>query len=514
MGVPVNSSDIAVTVSSTGIMKADLRIFSKTWRCIAVDAEAATVIIRSMSVIKFGTSGWRGIISDTFTFANVEIAAHAIAQHLSENPPLGARKLLIVGHDTRFSSRAFATRSAEIIAGYGFDILLTDRDAPTPVISHSIRVHKASGGINITASHNPPEWNGLKFNESNGAPCLPETAKAIEAKTEMPSSRPLCVRREAKGVKVFDPMPGYIAQLRKLVDFAALKKHRKRAVVDLMFGTGRGYLDALLIRSGWRVDALHGELNPLFGDGHPEPIKEHMRELLTRLRKSKAALGLGLDPDADRFAIVDHDGTFVNANEVLALTLYHLAKNRKWTGAVVRTVATSHLVDAVARELGVTVHETPVGFKYIGALMESEPIIVGGEESGGLSVKGHVPEKDGILACLLMAELVAYEGKPLGGVLKEIQTRAGGIVSDRINLRVAPGRREQLLQRFAGGLDEFGGQKVAGAVTKDGYKFLLGDGCWVMFRASGTEPVFRCYLEARTSRQMAGFRKAALELVK
>ncbi len=495
-------------------MKANPRLDIKTGHSIAVDGGTAVAIMRGMSVIKFGTSGWRGIISDTFTFANVEIAAHAIAQHLSENPPPHARKLLIVGHDTRFLSRAFATRCAEIAAGYGFEVWLTDRDAPTPVISHSIRAHRACGSINITASHNPPEWNGLKFNESNGAPCLPETAQAIEAKAEILSHQPSAVARETKRVKVFDPMPSYVAQLRKLVDFAALQKHRNRAVVDLMFGTGRGYLDALLTRSGWRVDALHGELNPLFGDGHPEPIREHMGELLARLRKSRAALGLGLDPDADRFAIVDRDGTFINANQVLALTLYHLAKNRHWTGAVVRTVATSHLVDAVARELGVKVHETPVGFKYIGVLMESEPIIVGGEESGGLSVKGHVPEKDGILACLLMAELVAYEGKPLGAVLKEIQAWAGGIVSDRINLRVTPERKEQLLQRFAGGLDEFGGQKVTAVVTKDGYKFLLGDGCWVMFRASGTEPVFRCYLEAKTARQMAAFRKAALDLVK
>ncbi len=471
---------------------------------------------RRMSVIKFGTSGWRGIISDTFTFANVELAAHAIAQHLNENPPPHAKKLLIVGHDTRFLSREFAKRCAEIVASHGFEVLLTDRDAPTPVISHSIRVHKAAGGINITASHNPPQWNGLKFNEANGAPSSPEMCGGIEGKAaemegKLNTGRDAC----ATSYRVFDPRPAYFAQIAKLVDFATLKKHRKKAVVDLMFGTGRGYLDVLLAkRGGWKVDALHGELNPLFGDGHPEPIKEHMGELLARLKKSRAALGLGLDPDADRFAVIDHDGTFINANQILALALYHLAKNRQWTGAVVRTVATSHLVDAVAAEFGVKVHETPVGFKYIGALMESEPIIVGGEESGGLSVKGHVPEKDGILACLLMAELVAYEGKALGKILKEIQSRAGGIISDRINLRVTPERKEELLRRFAGGLKQFGGRKVTGTVTKDGYKFLLGDGCWVMFRASGTEPVFRCYLEARTSRQMAGFRQSALELVK
>jgi alpha-D-glucose phosphate-specific phosphoglucomutase len=472
-----------------------------------------------MSVIKFGTSGWRGIISDTFTFANVELAAHSIAQYLNENPPAGAKKRVIIGHDTRFLGREFATRCAEIIAGYGFEAWLTDRDAPTPVIAHSIRHHQAAGGINITASHNPPEWNGLKFNEANGAPASPETCRGIEEKAETLERGAWSVERGK--ATTFDPMPEYFAQLKKLVDFKALKKHRQKAVVDLMFGTGRGYLDTMLTKCGWKVEALHGEINPLFGAGHPEPIKENMRDLLRRLKTSRASIGLGLDPDADRFAIVDADGTFMTANQVLALTLYHLVKNRHWTGAAVRTVATSHLVDAVAGMFGVPVLETPVGFKYIGALMESQPIIVGGEESGGLSVKGHVPEKDGVLACLLMCEMVAYEGKSPKKVLGEIEKKVGRILSDRINLRVTPERKDELLKKFAAGLSDFGGCRVTETVTKDGYKFLLGDAGpagsgagWVMFRASGTEPVFRCYLEARTAKQMQTFREAALQLVK
>ncbi len=468
-----------------------------------------------MSVIKFGTSGWRGIISDDFTFANLELAAHAIAQVLTENPPPNTRQRLIIGHDTRFLSREFATRCAEIVAGYGFEAWLTDRDTPTPVISHLVRRKKAAGGINITASHNPPEWNGLKFNEANGAPCLPETARAIESRaTKLERQAAKLARRPRGEPRLFDPKPEYVRQLEKLVDFGLLRRRRKRVVVDLMFGTGRGYLDALLEERGkWKVDALHGELNPLFGDGHPEPIREHMGELARCLDRGRYALGLGLDPDADRFAVIDSDGTFLTANQVLALTLYHLVKNRGWKGSVVRTVATSHLVDAVAALFGVRVHETPVGFKYIGALMESEPVIVGGEESGGLSVKGHVPEKDGVLACLLMAELVACEGKPLRTILDRIQRQTTTIISDRINLRVTPQRKEQLLKRFQAGLDRFGGRRVVETVTKDGFKFLLGDGAWVMFRASGTEPVFRCYLEATTKRQLTTFRKAALALV-
>ncbi len=471
-----------------------------------------------MSVIKFGTSGWRGIVSDTFTFANVEVAAHAIGQYLRARAG-DHEPRVIVSHDTRVLGRTFAERCARILSAYGYEAWLTDRDAPTPVISHSIRAHRAAGGINITASHNPPEWNGLKFNEANGAPANPETCREIEtiaAQIQSGSlSRP--EDRSQNGVaKIarFNPMPEYFAQLRKLIDFKTLQRRHKNVVVDLMYGTGRGYLDALLDKSGWKVDALHGQLDPLFGNGHPEPIRENMGELLARMNQKRMALGLGLDPDADRFAVIDQDGTFINANQVLALSLYHLVKNRHWTGAVVRTVATSHLVDAVAGMFGIKVHETPVGFKYIGALMENEPIIVGGEESGGLSVKGHVPEKDGILACLLMAELVAWEGKSLGRILAEIGDRAGSIVSDRINLRVTPQRKEELLERFGRGLESFGGQQVTRTISIDGFKFMLQDGCWVMFRASGTEPVFRCYLEARTKRQLAGFRKAALELVK
>ncbi len=464
------------------------------------------------SVIKFGTSGWRGIISDTVTFANVELAAHAMAQYLNENPPAGAEHRVIVGHDTRFLSREFAVRCAEIMAGYGFEAWLTDRDAPTPVISHCLRLHRCSGAINITASHNPPQYNGLKFNGANGAPCSPEVAKGIETKAAALAGTTLPSARGA--ARTFNPMPEYVAQLRKLIDFRALKRKPKKAVADLMFGTGRGYLDALLLKSGWKVDALHGELNPLFGNGHPEPIKENMGELLARLKKSRAALGLGLDPDADRFAVVDSDGSFISANNILALSLYHLVKNRKWTGAVVRTVATSHLVDEVAKMFGVPLRETPVGFKYIGAVMESEPVIVGGEESGGLSVKGHVPEKDGILACLLMCELVAYEGKPLKRILAEIMAQTTTILSDRINLRVTPQRKDELLRKFAAGLNDFAGRKVKDTVTVDGYKFLLDDGSWVMFRASGTEPVFRCYLEGKTKKQLAAYRNAALELVK
>src|SRR5205823_5746730 len=258
---------------------------------------------------------------------------------------------------------------------------------------------------------------------------------------------------------------------------------------------------------------LFRSIDPLFGGHHPEPNAEGMHEVSRFVHCGKAQLGLGLDGDADRFGIVDKDGTWLTPNQVLALSLYHLKKNRRWTGAVVRTVPTSHQVDAVAELLGVKVHETPVGFKYIGALMEQEPIIVGGEESGGLSVKGHVPEKDGILACLLMTELVATERKSLGRILKELEQQTGEFHSDRLNVKIPPEKKEALLNKLAAGLDSVGPLKVEKFITTDGYKFLLPNGEWVAFRASGTEPLIRCYLEAKSASQLKKLRAACRKLL-
>ncbi|HXB60760.1 MAG TPA: hypothetical protein VNU95_14405, partial [Candidatus Acidoferrales bacterium] len=260
-----------------------------------------------------------------------------------------------------------------------------------------------------------------------------------------------------------------------------------------------GYLDTLLESVGAKVTLFHNELNPLFGGHHPEPNAENMAVVSKFVRSGKAQIGLGLDGDADRFGVVDKSGTWLTPNQILTLALYHLKKNRGWTGAIVRTVPSSHQVDAVAEMLGVKVHETPVGFKYIGALMESEPIIVGGEESGGLSVKGHVPEKDGILACLLMAELVATEKKSLGQILAELSKKIGNFYTDRINISFAPEKKDALLAKLAAGLQTIGPFKVEKFITTDGYKFLLPDREWVAFRASGTEPLIRCYIEARST---------------
>ena len=474
------------------------------------------------SSIKFGTSGWRGLIAHDFTFANVRLATQGIALYLQselanpQSPIHGRKPVVILGHDTRFLGREFSLAAAEVLAQAGLIPLLCERDAPTPVIAHTIRARKAIAGINMTASHNPAEYQGLKFSTYNGAPATPEVTKEIEARIAQLQAEGWSNKSAVVGTfqcKTIDPQPDYFKQIRKLIDFAAIRKARLKLAIELMYGTGRGYLDTLLADAGAKLTVFHGEPNPLFGGHHPEPNAEGMAEVSRFVRSGKAQLGLGLDGDADRFGIVDKDGTWLTPNQILALALYHLKKNRKWTGAAVRTVPTSHQVDAVAEMLGVPLHETPVGFKYIGALMESEPIIVGGEESGGLSVKGHVPEKDGILACLLMAELVATERKSLGQILEAIEKKVGEFHTERINVAIPPEKKASLLAKLAAGLSSIGPFQVEKFITTDGYKFLLPKREWVAFRASGTEPVIRCYIEARSAAGMKKLRKACQELL-
>jgi alpha-D-glucose phosphate-specific phosphoglucomutase len=466
-------------------------------------------------MIKFGTSGWRGLIARDFTFDNVRLATQGVAKYLTKAEASRSR-LVIIGYDTRFLGREFSLAAAEVLANNGLSPLLCQRDAPTPVIAHTIRARKAAGGINMTASHNPAEYQGLKFSASNGAPAPPEITKQVEANIVQLVARNWSMKPAVVGTyecPTFDPQPDYFMQLRKLLDFSVIKKAKLKVAVELMYGTGRGYLDKLLADSGARVTVFHNNLDPLFGGHHPEPNAEGMAEVSRFVRSGKAQLGLGLDGDADRFGIVDKDGTWLTPNQILALALYHLKKNRGWTGAVVRTVPTSHQVDAVANLLGVKVHETPVGFKYIGALMESEPIIVGGEESGGLSVKGHVPEKDGILACLLMAELVATERKSLGRILEELEKQTGEFHTDRINVAIRAEAREALLAKLGSGLSNIGPFKVERFITIDGYKYLLPNQEWVAFRASGTEPLIRCYIEAKSAASLKKLRAACRELL-
>lgn len=472
-------------------------------------------------IIKFGTSGWRGLIARDFTFSNLSLAAEAFGRVMKKeikkksSPVHGKRPLIIVGFDARFMGREFAERAAEILITQGFEVVMVHRDTPTPVLAFGIIKKKAIAGVNITASHNPPQYSGFKISLWNGAGAPKEWTNAIEAeayklrqknwKWKIPASRPK--------IKTVDLATAYLKRIQKLVDLEKIAASRILIGVDAMHGAGRGYLSGLLSEAGARFHAIKEDLNPSFEGRNPEPDDSGMEEIRQWMKISKAKVCLGLDGDADRFGILDSNGSWLTPNQILTLVLYHLHKNKGLKGSVIRTVPTSHQVEELAKSLGLVVHETPVGFKHIAAIMESEKVIVGGEESGGLSIQNHIPEKDGILACLLIAELIATEKKSLTRILEKITKTIGPFITSRINIPVDPNSKDALLKKLGSGITHIGKSKVSESITKDGFKFLLGNGEWVAFRASGTEPVFRCYIEARSQSNFDKLEKACKKLL-
>lgn len=449
--------------------------------------------------IKFGTSGWRAVMADGFTFSNVRKAAQAIAGYVkAHHPSKKAPPVVIIGHDTRFNSREFASSAARVLCANGVKVLLTERDTPTPVISFQVVHRKADGAINITASHNPPEYNGLKFSPSHGGPAGPEATKEIEkraAKIKGEVKEPVKCR-----IEEFDPSREYFARIKELVDLSAIKKARLKVVVDVMHGTGRGYLDRILKENGCNVILLNDNLDPLFGGHPPEPAKDNIGKMLREVKRHKADLGLGLDGDADRFGIVDENGRFYTPDEVISLLFKHLIETRTRLPKVARTHSTTRLIDRIAAKYGIEVVETPIGFKYIGEVLMTGECIIGGEESGGLSIANHVPEKDGILACLLVAEMVAVRGKKLSAILNEIYREFGRSYPGKLNVRLTDDQKARLLHMLkTRPPKEIAGTKVVKLDTMDGYKFTLADSSWVLIRPSGTEPLIRFHFEAMTA---------------
>ncbi len=457
--------------------------------------------------ISFGTSGWRGILCEDFVFDNVKIVTQAIADHVSAS---GERdKGIIVGYDTRFMGSRFARESAQVLAGAGIKTFLCSRDCPTPVISFEILRRKAAGAINFTASHNPPEYNGIKFSPSWGGPALPETTRDIEVRAnEMTGEvcyRELSLETAKKDglLEEIDPQAAYLADLENKVDFDAIATLGAIAVNPL-FGTGRGYLEQPLLKRNMQVRTINTHLDPYFGGFPPEPAEKYIQDFIGMVRSDAGVrLGIATDGDADRFGIVDDDGTYIEPNYIIALLLDYLVRVRGMQGGVARSVATSHLVDAVAKQHGIQVYETPVGFKYIGELIRQDKIIIGGEESAGLSLRGHVPEKDGILACFLVAEMVAREGIPVRKLLERLYERVGRYVTRRENLHLTPEQEDLFEERIKSGAGTFAGTPVKDIVRIDGTKFLLQDGSWLLFRKSGTEPVVRMYGEASSDARLA-----------
>ncbi len=468
--------------------------------------------------IKFGTSGWRGVIADDFTFSRVRAAVQAIADHLAAE---GLKdKGVVIGYDTRFHSERFASEAVKVLAANGIRSFLSNRDVPTPAVAFDIIRRKAAGGINFTASHNPPEYNGLKFSAAWGGPALPETTRDIESRANTLVDKntiavmPLAEARQKGMVDDADLRKFYLDDLRKKVDFDPIRKAKLKIGVDLQYGTGRDYLDSALRDAGCAVTALHCQRDALFGGHAPDPSGENLAELSSVLKKGRLDLGLAVDGDADRFGVVDSDGTYINPNQVLALVLDYLCRTRGWKGGAARSIATSHLIDAVAKKHGIEVYETGVGFKFIGDLLVQGKIIFGGEESAGMTIKDHVPEKDGILACCLVAELVSSERKTLRELLKRLFKDVGTILDGRANIRLTEANRAEVHARLSQTVSELGGLRVKGKkTTADGTKYMLDDDSWVLMRASGTEPVVRVYVEAGSEEKVRDLIEAGKKFI-
>jgi phosphoglucomutase len=449
--------------------------------------------------VRFGTSGWRAIIAKDFTFENVRLVTRAIANQLqSTGVTYGAE--IIVGYDTRFMGELFAKESAAQLSSLGFKALLCDHASPTPCLSHAVISRRAAGAINFTASHNPPEYNGMKFSTSNGAPALPDITRNIEKiigqlKSEDGSS--------SDGVaEPFDPRPEYLKDLGQKVRFDLIAASGARYAYDPLWGTGRGYLDQILRMHGVEVDTIHDWRDVLFGGRSPEPDPEHLTELREVVSEKRCALGLATDGDSDRFGVMDRTGEFISPNKLIALLFDYLRESRGWTGGVARSVATSHLVDRVAKLNNLDVYETPVGFKFIGELLLEGKIILGGEESAGLSIKGHYPEKDGILACLLAAEAVAARGASLTEQLEALYSKVGRLESGRIGVRLTPEVQSKLPEILKKSPSDIGGRRVEDVSHVDGTKFYFTGGSWLLLRPSGTEPLVRIYAESESKNDM------------
>ena len=469
--------------------------------------------------IKFGTSGWRAIMAEEFTFENVRRLTHAISAHVKDHPEFGHKSsdykqfagtrpddeepTVVIGYDPRFQGNEFAYEAALVFAHDGIRVLMAKDDIPTPALAWAVLEKKAVGGVVVTASHNSSRYNGIKWSPFWAGPATLGVTEDIERRLvvmgqSLVRTMPYAKAERDQWIVKTDFKTGYFKQLRKLLDPKKLKNSKLKIGVDSMHGAARNYLRPFLESIGLDAIGLREERDVDFAGDSPEPSPEKLKGLIDLMKKKKLHLGMACDGDADRFGILDQGGVWISANEVLALTLHHLVKNRGWTGSVARSHMTSHFVDAVAKSHGLRVRETPVGFKHIGDLLRTGDFVLGGEESGGLSVKGHAPEKDGLLACLLMAELVAFEKKPLVKIRQELFKKHGAYHNTRLNFEVPDARfvkdlGDRLKIKAPTNLD---GTSVWRIDDTDGYKFILKDGRWLGLRFSGTEPVVRLYAEA------------------
>lgn len=451
------------------------------------------------SNIKFGTDGWRAIIAEDFTFDNVVVVTKAIAGYIKTK--YDPSKPVVIGYDTRFLADKFAQRAAETLNKLGFNVKMTDMDAPTPVVAFAAKHLDSAGALMLTASHNPPEYCGIKYIPDYAGPAttditdvIVENVKKIQSGDE--SFLPIA---EKPGItEKFDPKPDYMRFVKGLINFDKIKEANIKVFYDPLYASGRGYFDTLLSEAGCNVTSIHNWRDPLYGGGMPEPKEKFLGELKELLLKNAPAVGFSNDGDADRFGVLDEKGTFITPNEVIALLFRHSLKNRNAKGSVVKTVATSFMIDKIAAKYGVKVHEVPVGFKWVGEIMRKEDVIIGGEESGGLSVLGHIPEKDGIMANLLILEMMAYEKKPLYEIVEDLKQEINvHYLNFRLDLRLTEETKATAMDMFLNNPPaQVGGYKIVKTCKLDGVKLYFEDNnSWMLVRPSGTEPLLRIYFE-------------------
>jgi len=479
--------------------------------------------------IQFGTDGWRAVISEEFTFDNVRKVAQAIAEKtLADCAAHGATNgavpypcpSLVVGFDTRFLSDRYAIAVAEVLAANGIHVWLTHGDSPTPVTSFAIVDKQADGGVMITASHNPPRYNGIKLKAAFGGSASPAACKEVERRIMAANgAAPKRLAYEdalAQGlITRFDPFAAYETHVRTLVDFDAIAAANLTVAVDPMYGAGRLYLARLLREAGCQVHELRSEMNPGFNGIHPEPIARHLEPLIETMRSGDYHLGLATDGDADRIGAVDVTGQFIDPHSIMALLLEHLVGRRALRGSVVKTVSTTQMLNRLAARYGLDIYETPVGFNHITDHMLREPVLIGGEESGGISILGHIPEGDGLLMGLLLTEIVAVQRKPLGVLLDELMAAddVGVFRYARIDQPVRPFTKADLVAGLmAHPPAHLAGASIVQISDRDGVKYILADNSWLLIRPSGTEPVLRIYAEARTDAQVKALLREGVAL--
>jgi phosphomannomutase len=459
------------------------------------------------SAIKFGTDGWRAIIADTFTFENVRIAAQATAEYLKTVKD--TERTVFIGYDGRFLSSRFARAAAEVIAGNGLRVFLMDRAYPTPYVSFEVRRRRCAGGIVITASHNPPAFNGFKVKAWFGGSATPDiTAEIEKALGRSP------VVSSSEGIEMVAPELHYFEHLRSLVDWEGIRTSRLKVVVDSMHGSGGKILETLLRDTSCKIETMRGDLDPLFGGVNPEPMMPQLEPLAARVVATKSDVGLATDGDADRLGVVDERGRFLNTLQVLPLLLLHVHRNKGWTGSVARTFSQSQIVPRIAERLGLVCHERPIGFKNIGEIMLTEEVLIGGEESGGVGLSRHLPERDGIFVNLLFLDLLANSGKTCTQLLHEMWQEFGEFHFDRRDLHVPIPAGQAVVESFRTSPPvSFAGRPVIRVETLDGSKVFLEKDSWILFRQSGTEPLLRVYCEAPSAAAVQEILSTGLKLV-